>query len=108
MFQLDEAVGAVLLVLSSASLPRYHVISSNGSYEPRRPLCCRHRALVHEHGSPHKYRIRVTYSAVAVWKELLAVVAKHFYTGQEVLVREFVSHAPSLRDKFRLLQVDTG
>ena len=38
--------------------------------------------------SPHKYRIRVTYSAVAIRKELLGVVAKPFCTGQEVPVRE--------------------
>ena len=58
--------------------------------------------------SPHKYRIRVTYSAVAIWKELLGVVAKHLYTGEEVFVREFISHAPSTREKLRLLQADTG
>ena len=54
---------------------------------------------------PQKYRIRVTYSAVAIWKELLGVVAKPFYTGQEVLFREIISHAPSTREKLRLLQV---
>ena len=54
--------------------------------------------------SPHEYRIRVTYSAVAIWKELLGVVAKPFYTGQEVLVQEISSQAPSTREKLRLLQ----
>ena len=58
--------------------------------------------------SPHKYRIRVTYSAVAIWKELLGVVAKPFYTGREVLVQEIISQAPSTREKLRLLQADTG
>ena len=58
--------------------------------------------------SPHEYRIRVAYSAVAIWKELLGVVAKPFYTGQEVLVQEIISQAPSTREKLRLLQADTG
>ena len=48
--------------------------------------------------SPHKYRIRVTYSAVAIWKELLGVVAKPFYTGQEVLVQEI---SPKLQVRTR-------
>ena len=91
--------------------PCYHAVSSNCSYEPRRPLCTMLLSMSTDMcglRSPHKYRIRVTYSAVAIWKEFLGVVAKPFYTGQEVLVQENISHAPSTREKLRLLQADTG
>ena len=108
-----QAVGAVLLVFSHATLPVtlwYHPTAATNRFGHSVAATLLWSMSTDMCGplSPHKYRIRVTYSAVAIWKELLGVVAKPFYTGQEVLVREIVSHALSTREKLRLLQADTG